>query len=951
MEVRFRPTTTLARSGAWRLLPNINASGRPLPPEVSADDIARNLQTDRERPSRKLKDREIYSFEVMLTESEWTTTTAPMLDIHFTDGLFGVLDQSGVPVAGWLKSPVRINLKQARARNTKHEIQFFLEAQSYWGLTAASRSTPRQITFRLVDGDQLKAEQAGIAGRVVTTADVILLGDDAPAERLFVCDVDDNGPSLVEVGEAAKLAGVPITVVPVTVNRGDSWLQDQFQLGWSVAGGESQRVVVHLPRMVNDSALVPGTPNLRNFTDGHFPSDAIGVAKDFWADEVSLSDGTVNFSLGVAESFVLYKHLGRVVLLLGHVFSVMRKARKDANPRLEGGDTSDLYRVRLAIDDNLKLLAGYGSADDEILTAIRVLNSRIAEVSSFFAAGPDRTVRLTVQVKAGEGGGSEARTLEFNAQNKEVLQRFWRKLRALHSSGNYGGNIEVSPSFGDVAYGRILTGSVDHPPLVGFLKSRGPRQPHSAVYTRWLHVAHIDEVMAFAPGAGGSFSILRADPMLALGVLEQAVRMQKAGTLVTRLFRGKKWIHESAGGLSDPKYPPQAYRMLVGTQSPYDRSGLGKKEPETRSKPYGDSAFYDDRRFLVASARTVVSARYAAFMTCADLLTACGTTNRAIDALYLSNKLRSPEDFLSSHYYGDLEEYRREALPFRLDTVLQQDFRGVPVHSLPVLFDRMGDYVGDGTQAVIPGAVNLQTLNRHVLVPRPYGPRMRPADAIALLRALSVAGYKLPPLPDIGWIQARGLDRTWHWTRASEAVFVAQLAKWPSKFDPEYDEMRLSIGLVGALSTASWDTQSTYHLVHAKDKLANHPNEEPETLYWIATYFKDGFDEFKNWPVDYCKGDTADAHPRQDKYEAEIRKVMDRVRQANPGAFGPNGEVLSKTWTRIAIPENTVDVFELYIQLVLESLGLTVHWVDSWYYHVHSGGIHCGTNVLRSRPG
>jgi hypothetical protein len=34
---------------------------------------------------------------------------------------------------------------------------------------------------------------------------------------------------------------------------------------------------------------------------------------------------------------------------------------------------------------------------------------------------------------------------------------------------------------------------------------------------------------------------------------------------------------------------------------------------------------------------------------------------------------------------------------------------------------------------------------------------------------------------------------------------------------------------------------------------------------------------------------------------------------------------------------------------VLESLGKQVHWVDSWYYHTHGGGIHCGTNVLR-RP-
>lgn len=26
---------------------------------------------------------------------------------------------------------------------------------------------------------------------------------------------------------------------------------------------------------------------------------------------------------------------------------------------------------------------------------------------------------------------------------------------------------------------------------------------------------------------------------------------------------------------------------------------------------------------------------------------------------------------------------------------------------------------------------------------------------------------------------------------------------------------------------------------------------------------------------------------------------------------------------------------------------MIVDWVDSWFYHLHFGGIHCGTNVLR----
>lgn len=42
-----------------------------------------------------------------------------------------------------------------------------------------------------------------------------------------------------------------------------------------------------------------------------------------------------------------------------------------------------------------------------------------------------------------------------------------------------------------------------------------------------------------------------------------------------------------------------------------------------------------------------------------------------------------------------------------------------------------------------------------------------------------------------------------------------------------------------------------------------------------------------------------------------------------------------------------VDIFETYIQAVAEEIDAPVFWIDSWFYHVHAGGIHCGTNVLR----
>ena len=59
---------------------------------------------------------------------------------------------------------------------------------------------------------------------------------------------------------------------------------------------------------------------------------------------------------------------------------------------------------------------------------------------------------------------------------------------------------------------------------------------------------------------------------------------------------------------------------------------------------------------------------------------------------------------------------------------------------------------------------------------------------------------------------------------------------------------------------------------------------------------------------------------------------------------------LREGWRRFEIAETMVDIFETFIQAVAAELDVPLSWIDSWYYHVHAGGIHCGTNVLRTPP-
>ena len=337
-------------------------------------------------------------------------------------------------------------------------------------------------------------------------------------------------------------------------------------------------------------------------------------------------------------------------------------------------------------------------------------------------------------------------------------------------------------------------------------------------------------------------------------------------------------------------------------------------------------------------------------MTCADVLTGCTLTNRAVEALLLSDGYRYADELAWTDYYHD-DNYKRNVLPRRLDTVLGKEFSGWTRLLLPTLFDKTDSFLnGQRTQALMPACVNLQTLGKHVLLPRPYGPRMPVADAVRFIAEVEPrdSGIRANP-PNEQWIRARGLDKTWHWTRASERVYQAAVGTRPTDFDPDYDEMWRSLMQAVTVSTVTWDPPSLWEIQHMRDPPRDHPVDQPETLRDIAGYFKDGFPEFKNCPVDYCKGDTADSHPLQDKYDADIQKVMDRIDHANPGKFDHNGNVTSTDWDPDRHPRGhgrrvrTAGAGAPRVARPAGALGRLV------VLHVHGGGIHCGTNVLRSR--
>lgn len=937
-----------SRTGRLEVVPNINRSNRPLPEAPSLDDMRAGVKLDCERTTRRLDDVQLCRVFVADYEADLASHPGAVLEVQFAENLYQLLDQSAKPLKGG-----RQPLAELHALRTKGQgIQLFIEGLTFTGSWRVADDASPRVVFRLLDGDTVLDEQALFNGAPLVPAGLMLLGDDAPAERLFICDVGDNGPSLAEIKAGAAVAGVPLTVLPLAANLGDSWLQDQCQLAVTITRDQALPLMIHLPRVAHDAALVPGVPNLRSFVDTHFPSHELGVFRDLWSIELVLDDGQQEVKLGVAESYPVFKALVRVVQLLRRLLGSIAARRPDASMRLQPQQANDLVVVRRRIDAAQRLLTGLGGRDEKERSQIEALPAVVNALCDGLRLDANGDVVFILRSMRADTGQVKESRLRFNDSNARALQDFFTQLVQLHSPENYGGNIEVSPPSSDAPEGRILTGSVGSDELRRLLASCAPLQPWSSVYTRWLEVGHIDEIAAFAPRPRGGFAVLRAAPLLALTLLERAAAAQRAGTPVTRLFRGKKWLHEA-----DPQggahRPPNAYIRMTAEKGRYDLSALLRKDwPHDSTDRYVDAAFHDDRRFLVYSPRAKAEARYAASIGCEDLLRSCRAANRAIEALFLTaNDYTWADDLSFAKYYGDgnWPEYRESIQPFKLEKVLAADFSGVPVIPIPVLFDAAEDLREETVKALMPDLVNLQVLGRDVLVPRPYGPRMHVADAVAFFAAWDERQGGLRDKPSADWLRQRGLDHTWHWTRAAERVTRAAVGDWPTTFDADYDEMVRAEASAVAASTTTFEVLSYYWILHRNDTRRNHPVTEPETLAHIADWFRDGFEEFVNPAVDYAAGDTATAHPKQDQYEAGLQKVMERIRRANPQVFDAAGNVLPRDWVRVSIPEDTVDLFEVYVQSVIEGLGLRVQWVDSWYYHVHAGGIHCGTNVLRSR--
>lgn len=883
-----------SQPGAF-LITNADADRRAFPSRV---DLGPVITLDYDQPTKSSADDEVLSIQVQINSPAAAVGRQFGLRLPGIHGVrVRVYDDRGIilpviPGSSPVEHPITIP--------TTPQLNLLLEARAYAG-SPFGRSIGLDTVFTpdaedesnfvisLFSRDAAQVEIVHDSGNF-SVPPILFLDNGVRATRLYMCDKPDTLAALTDVRTAlSSIPGVALITVPEDVCGGDTWLQDQFQPGIVVGANGWRHTIIHLPRMRSDFIGRANAQNLALFVPTHFPARNVGLMDDFWTRSLSFSDATGRqVTLRFRELIGLANNMSKVFALIRYLDYILSRIDRAAQPHQNMSWSvarDQLSTIADNVQTRIRRAQNDASRDwENVLEGTsRDIAARVQQIISLFPSG-------------GSGGTfvlpSGTQRIEVDADRADEL---YGRISQMESSANYGGNIESSPPTTEAPLGKIVIGNarlygqtdfVD-PDIQRFLSKQ--RQPVVEVDSTWLDVGHVDEMLIFAPdrhGAGQTFAALRASSNLAMEIVRRASaqfrsglpqddpmrsdyrpsgvmpRLTKHGSSpVTRMLRGKLWSHihrspDGNGNLPDILEPPRIYQTLS--------QALNGGDPENPST--GGFNVYDVHYWPGQGPDRF----YPADITVLELIYS-ESDNAGV----------SVNDFIETRFLSPLD--RRVAT----------DFGGARVFPLPVIFDRVSSvsaWTSDQwkftTSAFSPDVVNMQILNGHLLMPRPFGPRMKSADVEAVLRDV------LSNLP---------LGRTLMRELTPQLLGQTELRTtvcWIKRQDPIN---RNSGGII---------------------RISDHVFAGLTTIDNVASLFEDGF--------------PGVAHA----------EVVRRILADNRRNFTPAGQ-LRDGWRRFVIHENMIDLFEVYIHLVVKALGLRLHWVDSWFYHVNFGGIHCGTNVLR----
>lgn len=882
------------------LVPNMDADGRALPADVTPGS---RVVLDGRQPIAPATDDEQLSLRVLVRNASAAPGTRfflrptgfPKIRLRFNDAGGRMLPRDlarddDLPITP-PAAPGALDLRLST--NT-------LPGSPYGHVTNLdTRFTLNDDAESTFQVELISVDSAGVESQLdraqFTIAPFVILDHSAPAVRTYMAENSENEPSVNEMDAAHRAIGVPLKRVPVSVSP-DTWLQDQFQHALIQGPDRWRQVIVHMPRLRRETSSGTTPTNLANFVVSHFPSRDVGVFNDLWDRFVQV------FDIGRTQHripFVQCVNVAAEMRRAEHLFSraVDSISALDPAASIEFPETWSQTMARIP-----DLVAEFGRLAARA-TGSAEWRARVEATRQDLVARKNDLLRRIPFDGTRAGIPVNGTSIELTADDAD---RLFRRLAQMRSSANYGGNLEASPPTADAPLGKLVIGNVTlqsasgvqwdfmDPDLLRLLYKQA-KQPIVQINTVWLHVGHVDEVMTFAPDSanpgGGGFAVLEASPALGMQLLRAArdrflagltsaerlhydhppsgtasVRYTDLGSSpITRLHRGKLWSHRhparTGDQLPDIHEPPQIYQRLSQYMS---------GSAATTSAPGGINQW--GLRYWPGEGpeRT-----YPADITVPELLFA-----EKDDAGVSTN------DHIASTLMRSVEDSLREGFP------------GPRKFPLPVLFDRVAstaswadNLLGFKTSGFTSNVVNMQIVNGRLLIPRPYGPRMLPADATAVItQAMTACGVpaSVPRRIDARFIWRHQLTTGVYWLRRAAPI------------------------------VRNWGTPAPYSGTQLQSPLY----DGLETEAQVIEQFRDSF-----------PGAT----------DAQLRA---NIVTANRRNFDARGE-LHPGWRRFEIADGMVDLFEASVLAIADEIGAQVHWIDSWFYHVHTGEIHCGSNVLR----
>jgi hypothetical protein len=884
------------------LVPNMDADGRALPASVIPGSP---VVLDGKQPTAPATDDEQLPLRVLVRNASAAAGTRfflrpvgfPRIRLRFNDAGGRMLPRDLARDADLPITPP----------STPGTLDFRLSTKTLPG-SPIGHVTNLNTKFSLNDDDEstfqvelISVDPTGTESHLDTAqfsiAPFVILDHSATAVRTYMAENGENEPSVTEMDLAHRAIGVPLLRVPTTVST-DSWLQDQFQHALIQGPDRWRQVIVHMPRLRKDTSNGTTAINLASFVLSHFPSRDVGVFNDLWDRAVQVFDTSrTQHRIPFLQCVTVAAEMKRAFHLLSRLVDSISVLDPAASIDIPDTWSGTMARIPDLVARFSRLAAAATGSEEWLARVEGTRVDLVARRNALLTRLPFNASRGVAGIPVG------TTTIELTA---DAADRLYRRLQQMRDSSNYGGNLEASPPTANAPLGKLVIGNVTlrsaagdewdfmDPDLLRLLYKQA-KQPIVQLNTTWLHVGHVDEVMTFAPDTanpgGGGFAVLQASPALAMRLLRGArdrffagltsaerahyetppsgaslVRHTDLGTSpITRLHRGKLWIHRheprTGDELPDIQEPPQIYQRLSQYMS---------GSAATTTTPGGINIW--GLRYWPGEGppRT-----YPADITVPELLFA-----EKDDADVSTN------DHIAASHMRSVEDSMRDGFP------------GPRTFPLPVLFDRVSSVANwtnnpfaFQTSGFTSNVVNLQIVNGRLLVPRPYGPRMRPDDAVAVItEAMAACGVpeSVPRRIDARFIRRHRLATGIYWLRRAPPI------------------------------VRNWGTPAPYSGAQLQSPLY----DGLETVEEVIEQFRDSF-----------PGAT----------DAQLRT---HIFTPNRRHFDARGE-LQPGWRRFEIADDMIDLFEASVLAVADELGAQVHWIDSWFYHTRIGEIHCGSNVLR----